>query len=255
MLSQQTLQTLIDLGLRGMATTYRAQLSEPDVHHLSFDERLGLLVDREWSDRQARSLSRRLQEARLRLTSACPEDIIFDPVRGLDRALVRTLAEGRYLTEHQCVLITGPTGVGKSYLACALANAACRRGFSARYFRAANLVADLSLARADGSRPRLSAKLGRTDLLVIDDWGLSTLSLAESADLLDVIDQRCGNPSTLMASQLPVDRWRAVMADPTIADAVLDRLVHGAYHIQLQGESLRKVKAHPANPTESSPST
>jgi DNA replication protein DnaC len=253
MLSQQTLQTLHDLGLRGMASAYRHQLDEPDVHHLSFDERLGLLVDREWSDRQARSLTRRLQEAHLRLSAACIEDILYEPARGLDRSLMRTLAEGRYLVEHQCILLTGPTGVGKTYLACALANAACRRHFSARYFRAADLVAALAVARADGSRPRLSAKLARTDLLTIDDWGLTPLTLSESADLLDVVDQRCGQRSTLVASQLPVERWHAVMADPTIADAVLDRLVHGAFHIQLQGESLRKLRVHSTSMAQQEP--
>lgn len=253
MLSQQTLQSLHDLGLKGMAAAYRHQLAAPDVLDLNFDERLGLLVDREWSDRQTRSLTRRLQEAHLRLSSACVEEILYEPVRGLDRGLIRTLAEGRYLAEHQCILLTGPTGVGKTYLACALANAACRRNFSARYFRAADLVTALTVARADGSRPRLTAKLARTDLLAIDDWGLSSLTRTESADLLDVIDQRCGQRSTLVASQLPVERWHAVMAEPTIADAVLDRLVHGAYHIQLQGESLRKLRATPAQPVPEHP--
>ncbi len=243
MLTQQTIQTLHALGLKGMAAAYRAQLTDPEAHGLSFDERLGLIVDREWTERQNRRLARRLQDAHLRLGSACVEDIDYEAARGLDRSLIRTLAEGRWLREHQALLITGPTGVGKTFLACALANAACRQGFRARYYRASQLVGELALARADGSRPKLVAKLARTDLLVLDDWGLATLTASEARDLLDVLDDRCATRSTLVASQLPVDRWHAVMPDPTVADAVLDRLVHGAYRIELHGESMRKLRA------------
>jgi DNA replication protein DnaC len=234
MLTQQTLETLHALGLKGMAAAYRAQLHDSDIQGLSFDERLGLLVDREWSERQDRRLRRRLQEAHLRLSTACIEDIDYHVPRGLDRALVRTLAEGHWLKEHRSVLITGPTGVGKTFLVCALANAACRQGFSARYYRASQLVGELALARADGTYPKLLARLTRTNLLAIDDWGLATLTASEARDLLDLVDERCLNRSTVVASQLPVDRWHAVMPDPTVADGVLDRLVHGAYRIELK---------------------
>lgn len=246
MLTQQTVQTLHAMGLAGMASAYHTQLTDPDVQGLSFDERLGLMVDREWTDRQNRRLSRRLRDAHLRATAACVEDIDYEAVRGLDRPLIRTLAEGRWISEHQNVLLTGPCGVGKTFVACALANAACRRGFRARYYRASALVSELALARADGSRPKLLGMLARTDLLAIDDWGLVTLTVTEARDLLDVIDDRCQSGSTLIASQLPVDNWHAVMPDPSVADAVLDRLVHGAYRIALRGESMRKMRARPA---------
>ncbi|MGH2874466.1 MAG: IS21-like element helper ATPase IstB [Solirubrobacteraceae bacterium] len=253
MLTQQTVQGLHAMGLRSMATAYHAQLTDPDVQGLSFDERLGLLVDREWTDRQNRRLSRRLQDAHLRSTVACVEDIDYEVARGLDRSLMRTLAEGRWISEHQNVLLTGPCGVGKTFAVCALANAACRRGFRARYYRASALVSDLALARGDGSRPKLLGKLARTDLLAIDDWGLATLSVSEARDLLDVIDDRCQSGSTLIASQLPIDNWHSVMPDPSVADAVLDRLVHGAYHIALRGESMRKLRAHVEHASAASP--
>lgn len=252
MLTQQTVQTLHAMGLAGMATAYHAQLTDPDVQGLSFDDRLGLLVDREWTDRQNRRLSRRLRDAHLRATAACIEDIDYEAARGLDRPLMRTLAEGRWISEHQNLLLTGPCGVGKTFVTCALANAACRRGFRARYYRASILVSELTLARADGSRPKLLRKLARTDLLAIDDWGLVTLTVPEARDLLDVIDDRCQSGSTLIASQLPVENWHAVMPDPSVADAVLDRLVHGAYRIALRGESMRKLRARPATDSATS---
>ncbi len=242
MLTQQTLQTLQELGFTGMAEAYQAQLHDPDLQALSFDDRFGLLIDREWSARQTRRLARRLQEAKLRL-QASVEDIDYTASRGLDRALIRTLAEGRWLHEHQNLLISGPTGVGKTYIACALANAACRQGFTAQYYRLPRLVGDLVIAKADGSYSRLLRKLARTDLLVLDDWGLAALTASEARELLEVIDDRCTTRSTLVASQLPVEDWHATITGPSIADAVLDRLVHNAHKLRLKGESMRKIRA------------
>jgi DNA replication protein DnaC len=246
MLTQQTLQTLRDLHLRGMAEAYETQLRDPQVQALSFDERLGLLADQEWSRRQSRRLARRLQEAKLPL-AATIEDIDYTTPRGLDRALIRTLAEGRWLHEHLSVLITGPAGVGKTYLASALGNAACRQGWTARYYRVSRLLADLGIAKADGSYPRLLARLAKTDLLLVDEWGLVPLSVADARELLDVIDDRCTTRSTVIASQLPVDAWHATIPDPSLADALLDRVVHTAHRIAMRGESMRKLRAKKAS--------
>jgi DNA replication protein DnaC len=246
MLTQQTLQTLRDLYLRGMADAYQQQLHDPDIHTLSFDERLGLLTDQEWSRRQSRRLARRLKEAKLPL-AATIEDIDYTTPRGLDRTLIRTLAEGRWLHEHQAVLITGPAGVGKTYIASALGNAACRQGCSARYYRVSRLLAELGIAKADGSYPRLLGRLAKTDLLLLDEWGLVPLSVPDARELLDVIDDRCTTRSTIIASQLPVDAWHGTIPDPSLADALLDRLVHTAHRIALRGESMRKLRAKKAS--------
>lgn len=246
MLTHQTLQTLRDLHLRGMAEAYETQLHDPQVHALSFDERLGLLADQEWSRRQSRRLARRLQDAKLPL-AATIEDIDYATPRGLDRALIRTLADGRWLHEHQSTLITGPAGVGKTYLASALGNAACRQGGTARYYRVSRLLAELGIAKADGSYPRLLARLAKTDLLLLDEWGLVPLSVADARELLDVIDDRCTTRSTLIASQLPVEAWHGTIPDPSLADAVLDRVVHTAHKIAMRGESMRKLRAKKAS--------
>lgn len=241
MLTSPTLQTLTELGLRAMARAYREQMENAELQSLSFDERLGLMVDREWSERQSRRLARRLAEAHLRLPAAL-EAIDFEVVRSLDKALVHRLAEGRWLAEHRNVLITGPTGVGKTFVACALGNAACRQGFRVHYLRLARLLTELELARADGTLPKFLARLAHTDLLVIDDWGLSPIEPHQARGLLEVIDDRTETRSTLIASQIPMDSWHATILDPTVADAILDRLVHNAYRLDMQGGSMRKVR-------------
>jgi DNA replication protein DnaC len=246
MLTHQTLQTLRELRLTGMADAYEAQLHDVQVQSLSFDERLGVLTDQEWSRRQSRRLARRLQEAKLPL-AATVEDIDYTVPRGLDRSQIRTLADGRWLHEHQATLVTGPAGVGKTYLASALANAACRQGFTARYYRVSRLLADLGIAKADGSYPRMLTRLAKTDLLLLDEWGLVPLSVTDARELLDVIDDRCTTRSTVIASQLPVEAWHGTIPDPSLADALLDRIVHTAHKIALRGESMRKLRAKKAS--------
>lgn len=247
MLTQKTVDRLHQMRLWGMSEAFVAQLQKPDYQELSFEERLGLLVDQEWTYRQNRRLARLLRQARLRLP-ACLEDVDHRHPRGLDRALLRSLATCDWLRARQNVLITGPTGVGKTFIACALANATCRQDFTARYYRAPRLLAELGIARGDGSYPRLLNQLAKTDLLVLDDWGLAPFTDTQGRDLLEVVDDRAQAHSTIVASQLPVENWHGLMSDPTVADAILDRLVHNAHKIALRGESMRKM----ANPLQQS---
>jgi len=241
-LNQHTVETLRRMRLTGMAEALLSQTQQPNSNELSFEERFGLLVDYEWTYRQNRRLSRLLKQARLKVP-ACLEDIDYQHPRGLDRAVMRPLASCEWLRQHQNVLISGPTGVGKTFIACALANHACRHGFSALYYRAPKLFTEIAIARGDGSYPKLMNQLSKIDLLVLDDWGLAPLAATETRDLLEVIEDRYQNRSTIMASQLPIEDWYAAMADPTMADAVLDRLVHNAHKLALKGESMRKLKA------------
>lgn len=247
MLTQQTLERLNEMRLKGMAEAFASQIEQPDIRELSFEERLGLLVDQEWIYRQDRRLTRLLRQAKLRIP-ACIEDIDYHHPRGLDRALLQSLAQCHWIRSHQSILITGPTGCGKTYIACALANAACRRGFKARYYRLARFMADLAMAKGDGTHPKLLQKLAKTHVLILDDWGLAPLTETESRELLEVIDDRVGSRSTIIASQLPIAEWHGTMSDPSAADAILDRLVHGAYKIALRGESMRKVQAEETRP-------
>jgi DNA replication protein DnaC len=239
MLTTPTLEALRRLALPGMARAFAEQLERSEYWSLSFEERLGLLVDREVLDRDNRRLERNLKAARLR-TSACIEDLDFTHSRGLDRAVVLRLAEAAWVADHRNVLVIGPTGVGKTYVACALAQAALRRGHRALYLRVPRLLDELVLARADGRLPRLLTAWGKIDVLVLDDLGLQPMAPARAADLLEVIEDRHGLRSTIVTSQLPVAHWHEALGDPTIADAILDRLVHSAYRIELRGDSLRR---------------
>ncbi|HWV56205.1 MAG TPA: IS21-like element helper ATPase IstB [Longimicrobiales bacterium] len=243
MLIEQTLERLHDLRLPGMAAALQEQGSGSAAHDLSFEDRLALLLEREITWRDNRRMQRRLQEAKLRLTSATPEGIDFRTTRGLDRSVLLRLGSADWVRRHQVVLILGPTGVGKTYVACALGHAACRHGLSTRYYRVGRLLGDLALARADGSYPKLLAKLSRTDLLILDDWGLAPLGDAERRDLLEILEDRYGRRATLVTSQLPMEHWHEYIGSPTLADAILDRLVHGAHKLIMKGGSMRKRQA------------
>ena len=247
MLKQPTLETLRALKLSGMAEAYARQLEQPDTQALSFDERLALLVDREQTYRESRRQRRLLQLARLR-QSACVEDIDYRHPRGLERSLVAALSTCDWIRARQNLHITGPTGSGKSWLACAFGQQACRQGLSVRYERTPRLLDQLRIARGDGSYQRKLALLARTDLLILDDFGLKPLAAHERHDLLELIEDRHGLRSTVLTSQLPVSAWHAFLNDPTVADALLDRLTSGAHRLELKGESLRRRTAHLTKP-------
>ncbi len=243
MLTQPTLEQLSELRLPALARAWQAQQEDPTVGELGFDERLALLVEAEWTDRQNKRLDRLLRAAKLRITGACIEDVDYAHERKLDKSLVRQLATGRWIAARQNVVITGPTGVGKTYLACALAQQACRQGHRVLYRRAPRIFDELALARADGSYARLLARLAKIDVLVLDDWGLAPVKDVERRDLLEIMEDRHGLRSTIWTSQIPVAQWHDHVGDPTIADAICDRLLHNAHRITLHGPSRRKVKA------------
>lgn len=241
MLINATLDKLQALSLGGMARALGEQLESPTYAELGFEERLGLLIDREAQDRENRRLARRLKAAKLR-NDAVIEDLDFRAPRGLDRSTVLSLAESHWVDGHRNVLVTGPTGVGKTFLACALAQAAIRHGHTALYLRLPRLLDELVLARADGRLPKLMTAWARIGVLVLDDLGLQPVSAARAADLLEVIEDRGGLRSTIVTSQLPVGHWHEALGEPTVADAILDRLVHGAYRLELSGASMRRAE-------------
>lgn len=240
MLTEPTLDKLRALRLGAMGAAWIAQREDPKIHEIDFDSRFAMLVDAEHVARDNKRLVRALHEAKLRLPNACIEDIDYNPKRELDRALVRQLGTGAWITSHANVIVTGATGTGKSYVACALAHQACRTGFRALYRRMPRVLEELALAHADGTYTRLLGRLAKVDVLVLDDWGIAPLRDQERRDMLEIFEDRHGTRSTILTSQLPVENWHDYVADPTIADALLDRVVHNAHRIKLKGPSRRK---------------
>jgi DNA replication protein DnaC len=245
MLTQQTLEKMNGMKLSAMAEAFEQQLGAREHAKLSFEERVGLLVDCEWTAREQRKLTRRLRAAKPRYKSAVLEDVDFKHPRGLNRQQVLSLGSCSWIQDRHNLLITGPTGIGKSFLACAFVERACRRGFTARYARMPRLLHEVAVGRGDGSYTRLLARLAKLDLLAIDDWLLAPLRDAERRDLMEVIEDRSERASTLIASQLPVKDWHGVIGDPNQADAICDRLLHNAHRIALKGPTIRNTKTPP----------
>ena len=250
MLTHPTLDQLNTLGLHGMAKAFLDADAAPESGALSHAEWLALLLDREAAWRMDKRLNTRMRYAKLR-QQASPEDIDYRAARGLDRSLFQKLLTGAWIDAHEGVLICGPTGIGKSWLACALGQKACRLNRSVLYVRAPRIFSDLALARGDGRYARLMRTVCRVDVLVLDDWGLAPLDASARHDLLEILEERHGRRSMIVTSQLPVDRWHDVIGDPTYADAILDRLVHNAHRIALDGDSLRRTRARAGLPTAS----
>lgn len=251
MLQQPLLEKLAAMRLTGMVEALKTQESDPAARELTFLERLGLMVDHQWTWRENQALARRLHLAKLK--GACVEDIDYRAARGLDKSVVRGLAQhSAWVAQHENVFVIGPTGVGKSFIACALAQKACRDGYSALYLRAPVLFRDLALARADGSLRHLLARLGRIDVLVIDDFCMAPLAEAERRDFWEICEDRYQTRSTVLTSQLPVARWHEQIGDPTAADGILDRLVHNAHRLELRGESMRKKRGQASSSQSSS---
>jgi DNA replication protein DnaC len=242
MLNQQTIEKLYAMRMRGMADGFTQQQEDPQSTQLSFEERFALLVDRQWTWRQNRALERRLRDGRLQ-GPACIEDIDFRAARGLDKQVVRPLIQDSdWVRHHQHIFLIGPTGIGKTFLARAFGQKACRDGFTAYFATAAQLFRELELGRADGSYAKRLRTLAQVDVLIVDDWAMAPMAEAERRAFLEICDERYLTKSTLLTSQLPVAKWHAQIGDPTVADSILDRLVHGAHRIELQGDSIRKLK-------------
>jgi len=242
MLIQPILDKLGSLKLVGMREGLREQMESPACRKLSFEDRLGMLLDQEWDLRQTRKQTRRMRVARFRETAVI-EDLDFSVSRGLDRSQVLALTQEDWIRQHLNVIVTGPTGAGKTYLACALGQSACRNGVSVRYFQISKLLQKITYARADGSSPKFFENLAKTQLLVIDDWLRNPLTESQTPDLLEILEDRYGRASTLLATQIPVSDWHDRLGNPTLSDAVMDRIIHNAYRLELKGESMRKRRS------------
>jgi DNA replication protein DnaC len=241
MLQEPMLEKLTAMRLLGMVDALKAQEQDPASRELSFLERLGMLVDQHWTWRENQALTRRLHAAKLK--GACVEEIDYRTARGLDKSVIRALVQkSAWVVNHENIFVLGPTGVGKSFVACALAQKACRDGYSALYTRAAALFRDLAMARADGSLRSLLTRLSRIEVLVIDDWAMAPMSEAERRDFWEICEDRYQTRSTILTSQLPVARWHEQIGDPTAADGILDRLVHNAHRLEMRGDSMRKKR-------------
>ena len=241
MLNQPTFDKLQALRWTGLAEAYRQQMENPEIGSLSFDERFALLLDQHWTWRENQAMARRLKKSKLD-AEPCVEDINYRYPRQLDGALLRSLTQSQWVAQHLCLIFTGPTGIGKSWLAQALAQKACRDGYTVRYRPAPKLFRDLAEARAEGSLGRWLEALAHTDVFLVDDFAMSPLNEAERRDFLEICDDRYGRRATILTSQLPVTQWHVQIGDPTIADSTLDRLVHHAHRFELKGESMRKKK-------------
>jgi DNA replication protein DnaC len=249
MLNQPTLEKLHTMKLHGMADAFRAQLETSELHQLSFEERLALLVDQQWLWKENRALARRLQVAKLK-QRAVIEDVNYQYPRGLDRQLWRTLASSQWVRQKLNLVLLGPTGIGKSWLACALAQKACRDGFSVLHKKTSELFRELAMAHADGSIGRMLLRLAQIDVLLLDDFAMAPLKDSERRDFLEICDDRYQRRSMILTSQMPVAHWHEQIGDPTIADSILDRLLHNAYRMELNGESMRKTLGRKPEPEE-----
>lgn len=243
MLAHPLFEQLKTLRCEGMLEAFAEQLNTPDINRLSFDERLALLIERECITRNNRKLINRLRQAKLKDPNACVEDIDYAHTRQLSKTVITRLAECSFIAKKENILITGPTGAGKTYLACAIANQACRQGYGARYIRLPKLFQSISIAKADGSYIKLMEYVAKLPLLVLDDWGLAPMNDANRRELLEIIDDRYQRASTIITSQLPVQNWHDTIGDATLGDAILDRLIHNAHRLDVQGPSMREIIA------------
>lgn len=242
MLTQPTIEKLNAMKLTAMAKAFADQMQCPDITQLTFEERFGLIVDHQMTDLENRRMQNRLKKAKLRLP-ACLEDLDFKQGRGLDRSTVMSLALNQWVTSHHNILVTGPTGAGKSYLACALAQKACRDGYATLYQRVPRLLQEIAVSRLDGRYAKLIAPIIKCEVLILDDLLISPLTREEQRELLEIVEERYDRKATIVTSQLPVKAWHDAMQDPTLADAILDRLVHNAYKLELKGESMRRKRS------------